>query len=136
MTEFPSVSGTRLQTKLIRFGVVGLGNTALDLAIFTLAVGWDVPPLLANTLSWLGAVSFSYAVNSRWTFDRNQSLGEMTSAVRYLWLNALATLFLSSGMILLLGNVIGAMLAKLSAAAISVFLSFVVARWSIENRLF
>ena len=45
-------------SKIISFGVIGLGNTVIDLAIFTLAykvLGLALVP--ANVMAWLVAVS-------------------------------------------------------------------------------
>ena len=56
-------------SKIISFGVIGLGNTLIDLAIFTLAYQVLKLPLVpANVLSWLVAVSGSYVMNSMITF--------------------------------------------------------------------
>ena len=54
---------------MISFGVIGLGNTVIDLAIFTLAykvLGLALVP--ANVMAWLVAVSCSYVMNTMITF--------------------------------------------------------------------
>ncbi|WP_371420923.1 GtrA family protein [Tardiphaga sp.] len=56
-------------SKMISFGVIGLGNTVIDLAIFTLAykvLGLALVP--ANVMAWLVAVSCSYVMNTMITF--------------------------------------------------------------------
>jgi putative flippase GtrA len=55
--------------KAISFALVGVVNTAIDFSVFWTTVtylGWPLVP--ANVLSWLAAVSFSYAMNSFITF--------------------------------------------------------------------
>jgi putative flippase GtrA len=55
--------------KAISFALVGVVNTAIDFSVFWTAahfLGWPLVP--ANVLAWLGAVSFSYAMNSLITF--------------------------------------------------------------------
>jgi putative flippase GtrA len=55
--------------KAISFALVGVVNTAIDFSVFWTTVtylGWSLVP--ANVLSWLVAVSFSYAMNSFITF--------------------------------------------------------------------
>jgi putative flippase GtrA len=55
--------------KAISFALVGVVNTAIDFSVFWTTVtylGWPLVP--ANVLSWLVAVSFSYAMNSFITF--------------------------------------------------------------------
>jgi putative flippase GtrA len=55
--------------KAISFAFVGVVNTAIDFSIFwTAAQVFEWPLVPANVLSWLVAVSFSYAMNSFTTF--------------------------------------------------------------------
>ena len=56
-------------SKMISFGVIGIGNTVIDLAIFTFAYQLLALPLVpANVLAWLVAVSSSYVMNTMFTF--------------------------------------------------------------------
>jgi putative flippase GtrA len=58
-----------LALKAISFAFVGVLNTAIDFSIFWTAAQVFMWPLVpANVLSWLVAVSFSYAINSFTTF--------------------------------------------------------------------
>jgi len=55
--------------KAVSFGLVGMVNSLLDLVLFSIGkflFGW--PVLVANTVSWIIAVSFSYVMNSKFTF--------------------------------------------------------------------
>ncbi len=55
--------------QFIKFGIVGLGNTVIDFGIFTLGTRLlHLQYLLANTLSWICAVFFSFSLNKYWTF--------------------------------------------------------------------
>lgn len=55
--------------KIVSFGVIGVVNTLVDLAIFTVAYTvLTLPLVLSNVLSWLGAVSCSYVMNTMITF--------------------------------------------------------------------
>ena len=55
--------------KMISFGVIGLGNTVVDLAVFSLAYSVFALPLVpSNVLAWLVAVSCSYVMNTMITF--------------------------------------------------------------------
>ena len=52
-----------------RYLVVGIGNTLLDLALFTLlAVGLGVTPVLANVGSTAVVVTLSFFLNRSWVF--------------------------------------------------------------------
>jgi putative flippase GtrA len=55
--------------KMISFGVIGLGNTVVDLAVFSLAYSvFNLPLVPSNVLAWLVAVSCSYVMNTMITF--------------------------------------------------------------------
>ena len=124
-----------LRLKVVRFGLVGLTNSAVDLVVFAAAVWFGGPPLAANFLGWLVAVVFSYFANSRWSFERDPRVGEARSALRFISLGALITLGVSSGAILSLGEIIGVMPAKIIGLIVAAVISFAAARWSIENRV-
>lgn len=121
---------------MLRFGVVGIANSAIDLVVFGLALAAGAVPLAANAIGWAVAVLFSYVANSRWSFERDRSLGDARAALRFFALGALITLGVSSGAIAALAGVIGAFPAKLIGLAAAAVLSFLAARWSIERRLF
>jgi len=54
--------------EFIRFAVVGAAQNGLNLCVFALAVAGGVPYLLASVLAAVIALSFSFALNRRWTF--------------------------------------------------------------------
>jgi putative flippase GtrA len=58
-----------LARKLISFAVIGLGNTLIDLGVFTFAYQILALALVpANVMAWAVAVSASYVMNSLITF--------------------------------------------------------------------
>lgn len=131
------MNGKRTLTgKMARFAVVGVANSAIDLAVFSVALAAGALPLAANAIGWTVAVLFSYVVNSRWSFERDRSLGDARAALRFFALGALITLGVSSGAIAALAGAIGAFPAKLIGLVAAAVLSFLAARWSIERRLF
>lgn len=55
--------------KVISFALVGIGNTAIDFGIFTLAYKLlELPIVTANVAAWLVAVTGSYVMNTFVTF--------------------------------------------------------------------
>ena len=55
--------------KATSFALVGVVNTAIDLAVFVAAYNWLHLSLIpANVMAWFVAVSFSYVMNSVTTF--------------------------------------------------------------------
>jgi putative flippase GtrA len=135
LSELGGIVASLSRSKVVRFGLVGLANSAIDLAVFAVAIWLGTPALIANFLGWLVAVSFSYFANSRWSFERDPTLGDARSALRFISLGALITLGVSSGAILALAGWIGVMPAKIVGLVIAAVISFVAARWSIENRV-
>jgi putative flippase GtrA len=134
-SELSGIVASLSRSKVVRFGLVGLVNSAIDLAVFAVAVWLGTPALIANFLGWAVAVTFSYFANSRWSFERDPELGDARSALRFISLGALITLGVSSGAILALAGWIGVMPAKIVGLVIAAVISFVAARWSIENRV-
>jgi len=58
---------TRL--KIASFAAIGVGNTLVDLGVFTLAYKvFELPIVAANVIAWLVAVSGSYIMNTFITF--------------------------------------------------------------------
>lgn len=124
-----------LSSKIIRFGMVGMLNTLVDLATFALLVAISVPALIANVVAWFVAISFSYVLNSRWSFERNTELAEGWSLLRFFGSGALISLGVSSGALLVLTPYLGLWSAKIIGVVIAAVLNFIAARWSIENRV-
>lgn len=134
MSDRPPGPPRSLGSKAIRFGLVGIVNTITDIAAFAMLLA-VLPPLAANVLSWLIAVSLSYVLNSRWSFERDGTVPELRSFIRFAGLGALISLGISSGAIVALTGLIGVWPAKLLGVAVAAVLNFIAARWSIENRL-
>ncbi|WP_052339474.1 GtrA family protein [Gorillibacterium massiliense] len=61
--------------QFIRFNLVGLVNTAVDFAIFTLLISFHVPDKLAQTCSYAAGTLNSFLLNKYWTF-RHKKTGE------------------------------------------------------------
>lgn len=61
---------------MIRFGVVGVVNTGVDLGIFSVLffiIG--MPLLVANTIGYLVSVTGSFFLNKHWTFAETKNEG-------------------------------------------------------------
>jgi putative flippase GtrA len=127
------MSGRPLSGKVARFALVGVANSLIDLAAFAALVAAMLPPLFANLLAWLIAVSFSYAVNSRWSFERGPGHSHGRSILAFFTTSALISLGVSSGAIVTLAGLIGLFPAKILGICVAAVLSFLAARWSIET---
>ncbi|MBS0534893.1 MAG: GtrA family protein [Proteobacteria bacterium] len=55
--------------KAVSFALIGVVNSAIDFAVFSLAYYYlGLPIIVANTMAWIVAVSGSYVMNSTITF--------------------------------------------------------------------
>ena len=112
-----------LALKAISFAMVGVLNTAIDFSIFWTAarfLGWPLVP--ANVLAWLVAVTFSYMMNSFFTFGPES--GRILRWRDYLTFAAsgVAGMVGSTATLFFLSYVLPLLLAKL----LSILVSFVI----------
>ena len=122
-------------SKIVRFAIVGLANTAIDLAGFFLLLKLHVSPLPANVVSWSIAVVFSFVANGFWSFERNHAIRLHDAFLRFVSLGALISLGVSSLSIALFAGIAGVWPAKIGGVIVAAVLNFLAARWSIEGRL-
>ena len=122
-------------SKIVRFAIVGLANTAIDLASFFLLLKLQVPPLPANIVAWFIAVIFSFAANGFWSFERDRAIRLRDAFLRFVSLGALISLGVSSLSIALFAGIAGVWPAKIGGVVVAAVLNFLAARWSIEGRL-
>jgi putative flippase GtrA len=97
-SHFPRTAEERfaLLRKAVSFGLVGVVNAGVDFTVFWIgAQKFGLPLVVANTVSWIVAVTGSYVMNSMFTFavESGRKLG---------W-RAYAT-FLASGLVGLVAN--------------------------------
>lgn len=124
-----------LRRKAWRFVIVGILNSAVDFTAFAALTTFAIHPLLANVLAWGVAVIFSFAVNSRWTFERATTFGVRSAFLRFALSGAAISLGSSTLAVVVLPPFTGLLPAKFIGIAVGATLNFFAARWSIEQRL-
>ncbi|MDI6710797.1 MAG: GtrA family protein [Bacillota bacterium] len=85
-----------------RFCIVGVGNTAVDLASFLLLTLGGVPYLPAQALSYAAGMANSFFVNRRWTF---RAAGQADASEDILFVAAYYLLLLFGYLVKVLSNV-------------------------------
>ena len=55
-------------SQVLRFGVVGVLNTSIDLGLLLLLTGAGLAPIAANSISSVSAFLFSFVANKKYTF--------------------------------------------------------------------
>lgn len=67
-----------LVLQIMRYGVVGVGNTLFQIAIYNALCGpAHLAPLVANTLATIAAMLTGYTIHSRFTFDGHGERGNI-----------------------------------------------------------
>lgn len=59
----------KVSRQFIKFSIVGVSNTALDIGLLNLLIFWHWPVLLANTVAFILAAINSFFWNKYWTFE-------------------------------------------------------------------
>lgn len=75
---------SRLDPALVRFGLVGSVNTAIDLVLFLALQAAGSPLLLANLVSTSCGLAFSFTANRAFTFRQRGGSGLRRQAVAFL----------------------------------------------------
>lgn len=66
---FPFLANSAMRRKIVRFALIGVGNTLIDFGVFTVAYKLAGFPIVAsNVVAWMVAVSCSYVLNTYITF--------------------------------------------------------------------
>lgn len=122
-----------LSHKALRFGLIGVANTALDAAVFGLLLQAGAAVLLANLGGWMAGVCLSFWANSRWTFQAKATPMPIRF-LRFALSGAAVSLLTSTAILASLTGLLGVWPAKAIAIAVGAVLGFLAARWSIEGR--
>lgn len=114
--------------QFLRFGVVGLSNTAVDFAAFFLLTWGSVPYLLAQVLAYGAGVTNSFLLNRRWTFKVG-GRASLQEAVRFVMVNGVS-LLVAAGCIYILHGLVsmGLWPAKVAATAGGVMVNYIGTR--------
>jgi len=112
-----------MRQKILRFALIGVGNTLVDFSVFTIAykiVG--LPIVGSNVVAWLVAVTGSYVLNTYITFHVES--GRLLRYRDYLTFAASGVLgmVMTTAVLLLLSLYVHVMVAK----AISILVGFAV----------
>lgn len=119
------ISSKESFVQFVKFGIVGLSNTAIGLGTYYLFLWLDAHYLIANILSWLISVFNAYYWNSRYVFKSAAS-----------WLKTLIKTYISYGASFLVGTAllyvfvewcgISKVLAPLVVLVVTIPLNFVL----------
>jgi putative flippase GtrA len=132
-----------LVIKVLSFGLVGLINSALDLAVFSLAYfGFGLHIVAANIAAWVVAVSGSYVMNAKFTFAAESGralnlktyLGFAVAQLGGLAANTATVLLASYFLVALVDKDIAVLIGKILAIGASFVVNFTAAHIVIFRR--
>lgn len=85
-------------SRLVRFGITGLLATGIHVAVaVTLIVRLGMFPYIANSIAFLVATGFSYAINTRWSFSTRMDRGTLLRYACVAAFGCLATMAIAAG---------------------------------------
>ncbi|MCO5129982.1 MAG: GtrA family protein [Xanthobacteraceae bacterium] len=119
----PLLRNSPMRRKIVRFALIGVGNTLVDFSVFTVAYKVAGLPIVAsNVVAWMVAVSGSYVLNTYITFHVES--GRLLRYRDYLTFAASGVLgmVMTTAVLLLLSHYLHVMVAK----AISILVGFAV----------
>ncbi|MCI5688576.1 GtrA family protein [Anaerovoracaceae bacterium 42-11] len=118
------------ESQIVRYIMTGGMTTGINYIIYIGLMALSVNYLMANTIAWLGAVTFAYFANREVVFhskgDRKQEF------LQFFSLRA-ATLVIENLLLLLLVDFIGAgsLVSKILVSVITVVLNYFACKYSI-----
>lgn len=125
--------------EVFRFGMVGVANTGIDLAVYFLLQLGGTPVLLANLVSTSAGLSFSFAANRLFTFSARPKGGARRQIVLFVACTGVGLWIVQPLVILAVGQLLSGaaalgdtriLVAKLAAIAVAM-----VWNWMLYNRV-
>lgn len=115
--------------EITRFAAVGLINTGIDMAVFSIALFWlGINLVIANTIAYSVAIINSYLMNKYWTFaGRSASNISTREFILFLFFN-LGGLALSNVTVFLLAKYVVPLIAKLGAVGVTFIWNYLTIR--------
>jgi putative flippase GtrA len=112
--------------QFIKFNLVGLVNTLVDYAVYSLLVTLGVQYLAAQVVSYSAGMVNSYLMNKYWTFGERKTAVSGTQLLRFILLN-LATLGLALLVLYVFSRQWGIhpLVSKLAATVLTMAVNFV-----------
>lgn len=126
MSSSPKPVSTSVVAK---FSLIGLLNTAVDVAVFAALIwgGWS--PAIAHTASTALATLNSFALNRNWTFRNARRQSDIVRLIKFVTLN-LVSYGLSLGVLLAAGaEGFTPLAAKSGALVVTMTVNFAGNRW-------
>lgn len=114
--------------EFLTFCAIGVLNTAVDFAVFFLAIEWlTESKIIANVLAWFVAVQLSYVLNARLTFQETSHRLNIKALAKFM-LSGIVGLIVATTSLLILSQFTHLILAKLLSIVIGLVFNFTLAK--------
>ena len=113
-------------TRLARYGIVGVSNTALTFAVYTLLMAIGVAAPIASAGGFALGGANGYQLNRRWTFT-GSTPGRAT-VLRYVSVQAVGAAASAAGVALARGDGLARMPAEVAVLPVVTLLTYALAR--------
>lgn len=109
--------------KFIKFGLVGIVNTAITMIIFNILHFMGVNYIVANSIGYIGGMANSYLWNNKWVFKSESK--DVSTVVKFIIVN-LIVMGINNVLLILLVNKIGiaTVIAQVIALVITTIINF------------
>ena len=116
--------------KMVTFGLVGVGNTIVDLAVFTVAYKMlELPLIPANFTAWIVAVSCSYIMNTMITFRAESGRVLRSADYQRFLASGIVGVMATTTTIVILANYTSVLIAKLISVLVSFMVNFTLSHF-------
>lgn len=120
-------------TEFIRYSFWGAISVIINLALFYIFVAVNCPYVIANIVSYILAVMFSYIVNNKYVFQESQKTSDKIKKIKYFFMRAgsvladsllLVFLYQICGFTLVISKIIDSFIIIISTYILSKFWVF------------
>ncbi|MFA6422438.1 MAG: GtrA family protein [Candidatus Buchananbacteria bacterium] len=123
--------------QVIKFGIVGITNIALDMAIYYfLTRFFHVYYILAATISFIIVVTWSFNLNKRWTFRNQKVVKKLRTQYFEFFVVNILILLMNAGVLFALVDIfeLNDLMAKIVASIIIGLVNFFINKfWTFGN---
>ena len=121
--------------KALSFAAVGVVNSAVDFALFSLGFYYlGLPIITANVVSWSVAVSGSYVMNSLTTFAHESGRNLRLSSYMHFVLSQMAGLVANTATVFLASHFMHVLVGKVLAIGASFLVNFSISHFIVFRK--
>lgn len=118
--------------QFIKFGIVGVSNTLINIAIYNLLRIFNVDPNVANSIGYIFGTINSYIWNRNWVFSSKESQRKLIT--KFIIVNLITLGFNNTALWLLVKAGINDRIGQLIATAFGMVLNYVMNKlWTFKG---